>query len=273
MGRLRAHACRALVPDRQPPLRLGLRVGARAVHERPADLSRSREAARRLVVDQRNDLPAREPDGLRAVGRAARPRELGLRALPAVLQADGDLRRGGGRVARGRGAARRRARSRLEPALPRVLRGGAAGGIRADVRRQRRAAGGLRSVRPEHPPRPASQRRAGVSASGSAAAESRRPLPRAGHARRLRGHAGGRGRGRPPRQDRGHPGGRGNPLRRRHQLAAAAPALGCRERGRAPRSRRRRRPRPARASARTCRTTSRSTSSTPRPDRSRWHRR
>ena len=246
MGRLRAHACRPLVPDREQPLRLGLRVRARAVHERPADLPRAREAARRLVLDQRDDLPAGEPDGLRAVGRAAGPRALGLRALPAVLQADGDLRRGGGRVARGRGAARRGARSGVEPALPGLLRGRAAGGLHADRRRQRRAAGGLRAVRSEHQPRPAPERGARLPAPGVGAVESRRPLPRARHTRRLRRHARGRGGGRARWRDGGGPGGRGDPLRRRDQLTAAAAALGRRQRRRAARGRRRRRPRPAR---------------------------
>ena len=42
---------------------------------------------------QRDDLPARQPDGLRALGRRARDEGVGLRPLPALLQADGDLPR------------------------------------------------------------------------------------------------------------------------------------------------------------------------------------
>ena len=70
------------------------------------------QGARRLEQHQRDDLPARQPAGLRALGRRPGHGDLGLRALPAVLQADGDLpRRGAGRpVPRPRRAARARAR-------------------------------------------------------------------------------------------------------------------------------------------------------------------
>ena len=246
MGRVRPHARGALVPDRQQVLRLGLRVGAGAVHERPPRLPRAREAPRRLVEHQRDDLPAREPDGLRAVGRPARARALGLRALPAVLQADGDVPRRRGRVARGRRAARPRARPRDEPALPRVLRGGAAGRVLAHRRRERRAAGGVRTVRPEHPPRSPPERGARVPAPGPAPAESRRADAGLRHARPVRRVTRDRRRGRPSGPYRGRARGRGDPLRRRDQLAAAPPALRDRERRRAAVGRRRRRPRPAR---------------------------
>ena len=93
---------------------------------------------------------------------------LGLRPLPAVLQADGDVPRRRRRVARGRRTARPRARPRDEPALRRVLRGGAAGRVLAHGRRQRRAPGGVRRLRPEHPPRPPAERRARVPAPGAA---------------------------------------------------------------------------------------------------------
>ena len=65
---------------------------------------------------------------------------------------------------------------------------------------------------------------------------------------------------------------RGDPVRRRDQLAAAAPALRHRRGGRAARARDRRRGRRAGRRASTCRTTSRSTSSTPPRSRSRWRR-
>jgi hypothetical protein len=246
VGRLRAHAGGALVPDREPPLRLGLRVRAGAVHERPADLPRARQAARGVVVDQRDDLPARQPLGLRALGGAARPRALGLRTLPAVLQADGDLRRRGGRMARGRRAARRGARPRFEPALRRLLRRGAAGGLRVDGRRQRRAAGGVCAVRPQHQPRSAVERGAGIPPSGVRPAQSRGALPHARHAGPVRGDEGDGRRARSRGKDRGRPRRRGDPLRGRDQLAAAAAAVGRRKRRRAPRSRRRGRPRPPR---------------------------
>ena len=60
---------------------------------RPPDLPRARQGARRVELDQRDDLPARQPDGLRALGGRARDGVLGLRQLPAVLQADGDVPR------------------------------------------------------------------------------------------------------------------------------------------------------------------------------------
>ena len=92
---------------------------------------------------------------------------VGLRALPAVLQADGDLPRRRRRVAWRRRPARARARPGDEPAVRRVLRGRAAGRLPADRRRQRLPAGGLRGVRPQHPPRPAAERGARVPASGA----------------------------------------------------------------------------------------------------------
>ena len=70
--RVHPHALGAGLPDRQPLLRLEVRVRARAVHERPPGLPRARQGARRLELHQRHDLPARQRDGLRALGRAAR---------------------------------------------------------------------------------------------------------------------------------------------------------------------------------------------------------
>ena len=109
-----------------------------------------------------------------------------------------------------------------EPALRRVLRGGAAGGLPADRRRERLPAGGLRHVRPHDPPRPPLERRPRVPASGDGPAEPRGAVPPLRDARRLRGNAGGRRRGRGPR---GGARRRGDPLRRRDQLAAAPAAL------------------------------------------------
>ena len=68
VGRLHPHARGARVPDREQALRLDVRVGAGAVHARPADLPRARQGARRLELDQRDDLPARQPARLRALG-------------------------------------------------------------------------------------------------------------------------------------------------------------------------------------------------------------
>ena len=75
------------------------------------DLPRARQGARRLQQHQRDDLPARQPAGLRALGRRPGHGDVGLRALPPVLQADGELP---GRRARRRVPRSRRARSVLE---------------------------------------------------------------------------------------------------------------------------------------------------------------
>ena len=94
LGRLHPHAGRPALPDRQPLLRLEVRVGARAADARPPDLPRPRQGARRLEQHQRDDLPARQPAGLRALGGRPGHADLGLRALPALLQPDGELPRG-----------------------------------------------------------------------------------------------------------------------------------------------------------------------------------
>ncbi len=94
--------------------------------------------------------------------------DLGLRPLPALLQADGDLPRGRGPVAWRQRAARPRARSGDEPAVRRLLRGRPAGRLPADRRRQRLPPGGLRALRPQRPPRPAAQRRPRVPPPGEA---------------------------------------------------------------------------------------------------------
>ena len=68
LGRVYPHARGALVPDRKPVLRLALRVRTRTAHERPADLPRSWQGVGGLQLDQRDDLPARQPARLRALG-------------------------------------------------------------------------------------------------------------------------------------------------------------------------------------------------------------
>ena len=69
------------------------------------DLPRARQGARRLELDQRDDLPARQPARLRALGGRPRHGVVGLRALPAVLQAHGDVPGRRRRVPRRRRAA------------------------------------------------------------------------------------------------------------------------------------------------------------------------
>ncbi len=69
-----------------------------------------------------------------------------LRALPAVLQEDGDLPGGRRRVPRRRRPAPAGARASHQPAVHRVLRGRAAGGLRTDQGRERVPAGRLRRL-------------------------------------------------------------------------------------------------------------------------------
>ena len=188
------HAGRAAHPDRQPLLRLALRVRAGAAHGRPADLPRPRQGARRLVQHQRNDLPAGQPAGLRALGRRQGHGDLELRALPAVLQAHGDLPGRRRRVARRQRPAGPGARAGDQPAVRRVLRGRAAGRLPADRRRQRLPPGGLRPVRPQRAPRPPALRGPGLPAPGDEPAQPDRADPGADHQGDLRRQPGDRGR-------------------------------------------------------------------------------
>ena len=84
--------------------------------QRPADRARAREGARRVELDQRDDLPARQPAGLRALGGRPRDGDVGLRALPAVLQADGELPRGRRRTTRSAATTGRSCSSAARPA-------------------------------------------------------------------------------------------------------------------------------------------------------------
>ena len=157
-----------------------------------------------------------------------------------------------------------------QPAVRGVLRGRPAGRLPAHRRRERLPAGGLRRLRPEHPPGPAAVRRAGLPASGDEPAEPHRGQPRLRHQDHLRRHA--RGRRRVPAPGPGQAG----PGRARSSCPAArsTPRSCCSCPASAtPRSC----PRWAStwsptcpAWARTCRTTWRSTSSTAPSSRSRW---
>ena len=170
--RVHPHARGPDVPDRQPLLRLEVRVGARAVHERPARLPRPRQGPRRQLSI--NGMIFQRGNPLDYERWAADPGhgDVGLRPLPAVLQADGGLHRGRSRrpVARPRRSARPGARPGDEPAVRGLVRGRAAGRLPAHDRRQRLPPGGLRAVRPEHPARPPDQRGTGLSPPGHAAA-------------------------------------------------------------------------------------------------------
>ena len=116
-----------------------------------------------------------------------------------------------------------------QSAVPRVLRGRAAGGLPAHQRRQRLPPGGVRGLRPEPAPRPAAVGGPRVPAPGALPAEPHRALPRAGHQGDALGY---QGDGRGVHGARQHaPGGRrrGDPVRRRDQHPAAAPAVGHRQ--------------------------------------------
>ena len=106
---------------------------------------------------------------------------------------------------------------------------------------------GFAAVRPEHPPRPAAERRPGLPAPGDGPPQPRGPDPRVRHAHPLRGRPGGRRRrGEGPRRHRAHRRRRGHPRGRGDQLAAAPPALGRRPGGGPRGARDPGRPRPAR---------------------------
>ena len=87
------------------------------VDGRPADLPRAREGARGIEQHQWNDLPARQPAGLRALGDRSGHGDVGLCPLPSLFQEDGDVPRRRRTLARPRGPARARARARHQPAL------------------------------------------------------------------------------------------------------------------------------------------------------------
>ena len=96
-------------------------------HGRPQGLPRPRQGARRVEHDQRDDLPARQPDGLRALGRPSRawrrgttctacPTSSGWR--PVLARAGGRPWRGGDGPARCSSAARPRTRCSARSSRP-----------------------------------------------------------------------------------------------------------------------------------------------------------
>ena len=109
--------------------------------------------------------------------------ELGLRPLPAVLQADGELPRGGpGRsLPRPRRSPGARAGPGPRPPLRRLLRRRAGGRLPADRRRERLPPGGVRGLRPQRAQRTPAVRGAGIPPSGHGASEPRGGDLRAGH--------------------------------------------------------------------------------------------
>ncbi len=167
-----------------------------------------------------------------------------------------------------------------QPAVRRVLRGGAAGRVPADVRRERVPAGGVRRLRQEHLRRAAAVGGAGLPAPGHVPAEPAGGDQGAHHADPVQRDAGDRGGVRAPRVDAGVASTRllraaprlrrrGDRVRRRVRVAAAAAAVRGRQRGRAVGRSASPWSRTCPGSARTCRTTWRSTSSTGRSCRCR----
>ena len=229
VGRLHPHAGGAHVPDRQPLLRLEVRVRTRAAHGRPPDLSRAREGARRLEQHQRDDLPARQPARLRALGADpgmetwdyAHCLPYFQRMEHCLAAEPGDEFRGAQPARSSSNADRPRTRCSARSSRPSQQ-----AGYRADRRRERLPTGGVRGVRPEHPPRAAALGGARVPAPGDVAPEPRGPNAGVRVADRVRGLARGRRRGvARPRRARADPRRRGDRVRRRDQLAPDAAAL------------------------------------------------
>ena len=180
LGRLHPHARGAHLPDRLELVRLEVRVRARTAHGRTPHLPRARQGPRRIEQHQRDDLPARQPAGLRAVGRRPRHGDMGLRPLPPLLQAHGDAasRRSpptsteghSGPLVLERGPAK-------SPLFGAFFEAVAAGRVPAHRRRERVPPGGLRAVRPEHPPRASAVGRPRVPAPGRRAVRTSTCVP------------------------------------------------------------------------------------------------
>ena len=230
------------------------------------DLPRPREGAGRFQQHQRHDLPARQPPGLRALG--GRPRDGAAGTTRTACRTSSGWRTASRPTPTTSSAAMTApspwsAGPRPTRCSGRSSRPSQQAGYPPHRRRQRLPPGGLRPVRPQHPPGTPALGRAGLPAPRAEAPEPHGQDPRVRHPDPLRGQARRRRRVRRGAAAPAGPRQGGHPLRRRDQLPPAAPALRRRQRRGTGRPRHRRRARPARASARTCRTTSRSTSSTP----------
>ncbi|CAA9498078.1 MAG: Oxidoreductase, GMC family, partial [uncultured Solirubrobacteraceae bacterium] len=228
-GRLHPHPRRL---QRALPLaqRLGLHDGLRARGGRPAHLPAARQDARRVVVDERDDLHPRQPPRLGRVGRRGL-RGLGVGRDPALLQEGRGQRARAERAARGRRARARVGLPAPQRALPGVPRRRGCGRDPGDGRLQRPRAGRRGLVPALH-----AGRQAGLDGGLLRASRGRPPEPHGGDARArdegaLRRHARGGGRRRTPRGAPDLPRREGGPgLRRGLQLPAAPHALGPRSR-------------------------------------------
>ncbi len=241
-----AGAGRALQGLAHPP-RLELHDRAAARPRRPEALLAAREAARRVVVDQRDDLHARGRGRLRRVGQAHRRLLVVLRLGAADLPAHGGQRPRSGPLPRRRRPAAGRGPALAAPVDARRHPVRGRGRLPAQRRLQRGHHRGRRPVPGDPAARPALVGRRRLPAPRDGPAEPDRPDRRADHPRAGRERPGHRRRvplRRKPAHRPREP--RGRALRRRGELPAAADAVGHRP-GRSPaRGRRRRRPRPAR---------------------------
>ena len=161
----------------------------------PAPVPAARPHARRLQLDQRDDLHPRQPRRLRRLGGAGL-RGLGLRRRAAVLQALGGQRARRGRLPRRRRSDAVSESRSMHPLVDTMLEAARAGRARAQPRLQRRPPGGRRPLPADPARRPAVQHSRRVPAPGCRPPEPRRDHARDGAADPVRGRAGGRGRDR-----------------------------------------------------------------------------
>lgn len=183
---------RLSVLHRQPAHRLAVQDAARSGAQRPRAVVSARPRARRLLVDQRDDLHARPARGLRPLGAGNRRRRLVVGQRAADLQAQRGSPCGRERRARrGRLLARRETAAALGD--PRIVRAGrAADGHSRDRRFQPRRQCRGRLLRSEPEARRALEYVEGVPAAGDGAPEPDRDHRRACAARDFRRSARGR---------------------------------------------------------------------------------
>ena len=180
----------ALGPRDQEDRRLGLLLGPAEAHPRPQDAGPAGQGRRRLELDQRHGLRARQPRQLRRLGGRGQHR-LGRRQRQRGVQADGGLRARRGRLPRRRrpdqGHHQQAAPGGLAPVPPGHRRRHR---LRDPRRLQRRVPGGRRPDAAERLGRPALQRLARLHPqprAQDAAAPVRDADPQGDHRERPRG--------------------------------------------------------------------------------------
>ena len=227
-GHQRKHSRAARLPAaRAHGGRLGLLLRAGTPLRLPPHPATARQSARRVIVDQRDDLHPRQPARLRRLGRR---RLVVGRPLPLLPEGRGQRAR---RVALAR--RRRASPGEREPLAQPHHRGlrrrGRASRAGSQRGLQRRGTGRRGDLPGDAPRRAARERRRRIPAPRDGAAESRCQAVHARAARALRGHARGRRGGATARRDPAATRrARGDPVRRRLQLAAASDALRGRSR-------------------------------------------